>query len=77
MFELPQSIADKSIAEVTPRGVAYTLRSVREALVASVAHFTVYKYTPSWVFLCLFFSLAVVGQNIEQADEAPTFFVCS
>ena len=31
-----------------------------------------------WVFLCLFTTLAVVGQNIEQADASThVFFVCS
>ena len=45
---------------------------------SSLAHFTGVLYTPAWVFLCLFTTLAVVGQNIEQAEvKHPRFFVCS
>ena len=65
---------------MTPRGVVYTLRSVLRGLImSSLAHFTGVLYTPAWVFLCLFTTLAVVGQNIEQAEvKHPRFlFVVS
>ena len=41
----------KTIADVTPRGVVYTLRSVLRGLaMSSLAHFTGVLYTPAWVF---------------------------
>ena len=33
------------------------------------AHFTGELYTPTWMFLCLFSSMAVVGHEAEQAEE--------
>lgn len=65
----------KAIADVTPRGVVYTLRSVLRGLtMSSLAHFTVYLYTSTWMFLCLFSSLAVVGHEVEQADANTHVF---
>ena len=65
----------KNIAGVTPRGVVYTLRSVLRGLtMSSLAHFTVYLYTSTWVFLCLFTTEAVVGPNSEQADASTHVF---
>ena len=61
-------------AEVTSRGVVYTLRSVREARVASSHTLRVYYILQTWVFLCLLSTLAVVGQNIEQADVSTHAF---
>ena len=44
-------IQDKNIADVTPRGVVYTLRSVLRGLtMSSQAHFTGVLYSPAWVF---------------------------
>ena len=65
-------------AWVTPRGVVYTLRSVRRGSGILNAHFTGVLYTPAWVFLCLFSSLAVVGHEVEQTDVSTrAFFICS
>ena len=65
---------NKNIADVTPRGVVYTLRSVREACMASVAHFTVYSILPRGCFSVCYFALAVVGQIVEQADASTHVF---
>ena len=43
----------KDNAGVTPRGVVYTLRSVREARAASTHTLRVYYILQTWVFLCL------------------------
>ena len=41
----------KANADVTPRGVVYTLRSVLRGLImSSLAHFTGVLYSPAWVF---------------------------
>ena len=74
--KLPQSICrTKTNADVTPRGVVYTLRSVLRGLtMSSLAHFTGVLYTPAWMFLCLFSSLAVVGREVEQADASTHVF---
>ena len=65
----------KANADVTPRGVVYTLRSVLRGLtMSSLAHFTVYLYTSTWLFLCLFTTEAVVGPNSEQADASTHVF---
>jgi len=41
----------KTNADVTPRGVVYTLRSVLRGLtMSSLAHFTGMLYSPAWVF---------------------------
>ena len=72
-------ITVKNIAGVTPRGVVYTLRSVLRGLtMSSLAHFTVYLYTSTWVFLCLFFAEAVEGPERRTGrSKHPRFFVCS
>ena len=79
LFELPQSKAEQEHCRGDCHGVYYILlRSVlRRCIVPSQAHFTGVLYTPSWVFLCLFFSMAVVGQNNEQADVSTHVFFCS
>ena len=41
---------------------------------SSLAHFTGVLYTPAWMFLCLFSSLAVVGHEVEQADASTHVF---
>ena len=57
-------ITVKNIAGVAPRGDVYTLRSVLRGLtMSSLAHFTVYLYTSTWLFLCLFTVMAVVGHE--------------
>lgn len=59
-------LAVQDNVEVTPRGVAYTLRSVlRGCIVPSLAHFTDVLYTPKWVFLCLFTAKAVEGLECQ------------
>ena len=41
----------KANADVAPRGVVYTLRSVLRGLtMSSLAHFTGMLYSPAWVF---------------------------
>ena len=41
----------KANADVIPRGVVYTLRSVlRGQTMSSLAHFTGVLYSPAWVF---------------------------
>ena len=41
----------KANADVAPRGVVYTLRSVLRGLtMSSLAHFTGVLYSPAWVF---------------------------
>ena len=68
--------AIKNIAGVTPRGVVYTLRSVLRGLtMSSLAHFTVYLYTSTWLFLCLFTVKAVEGLEDEQADASTHVFL--
>jgi len=45
-------------AEITATGCVIRLRSVLRGLtMSSQAHFTVYLYTPTWVFLCLFLAM--------------------
>ena len=61
-------------AWVTPRGVSYTLRSVLRGLNILNAHFTGDYILQTWVFLCLFSSLAVVGHEVEQADTSIHVF---
>ena len=43
-------LENKNNAEVTPRSVYIRLRSVLRGLCNLNAHFTVYLYTPAWVF---------------------------
>ena len=66
--------ANKNIAEVTPRGVVYTLRSVLRGSGILNAHFTGVYIPQRGMFLCLFISKAVVGLNIEQADASTRVF---
>ena len=69
-------IASQDNAGVTPRGVVYTLRSVLRGLtMSSLAHFTVYLYTSTWMFLCLFTVKAVEGLEDEQADVSTHVFL--
>ena len=58
----------KDNAEVTSRGVVYTLRSVREARVASSHTLRVYYILQSWVFLCLFIPIGC-GRPDYRTDE--------
>ena len=51
----------KTLQGWLPRGVYIRLRSVLRDLCSLNAHFTVYLYTSTWVFLCLFFAEAVEG----------------
>ena len=68
-------ITVKNIADVAPRGVVYTLRSVLRGLtMSSHAHFTGVYILQTWVFLCLFSSMAVVGHEVEQADVSTCVF---
>ena len=71
--------ANKNIAGVAPRGVVYTLRSVLRGLaMSSLAHFTVYLYASTWLFLCLFFAEAVEGPERRTGRcKHPRFFFCS
>ena len=56
-----------------PRGVVYTLRSVREARVASSHTLRVY-YIQRGCLLCLFSCKAVEGRETEQAEvKHPRF----
>ena len=66
--------AIKNIAEVTPRGVVYTLRSVLRGSCSLNAHFTVYSILPRGCFSVCYFALAVVGQIVEQADVSTHAF---
>ena len=69
----------KANADVAPRGVVYTLRSVLRGLtMSSLAHFTGVLYTPAWMFLCLFFAVAVEGPERRTGRcKHPRFFICS
>ena len=51
----------KANADVTPRGVVYTLRSVHEDRVSSWHTLRVYYILLRGCLLCLFISKAVVG----------------
>lgn len=68
----------KANAEVTPRGVAYTLRSVLRGLtMSSLAHFTGVLYTPAWVFTLSVTTIGILRPRIANRQmQAPTFFVC-
>ena len=67
----------KTNAEVTPRGVIYTLRSVLRGLtMSSQAHFTGVLYYPAWVFTL---SVSCNGfpktSNSKRAEvKHPRFF---
>ena len=41
---------------------------------SSLAHFTVYLYTSTWVFLCLFLLRLWKALNDEQADASTHVF---
>ena len=56
-------ITVKNIEEVTPRGVVYTLRSVLRGSRILNAHFTGVYILQTWLFLCLFTVMAVVGHE--------------
>ena len=57
-----------------PRGVVYTLRSVREAWVASTHTLRVYYILLRGCLLCLFFARAVEGLEIEQTEVKHPLF---
>ena len=62
-------------ADVTPRGVVYTLRSVLRGLtMSSLAHFTGVYILQRGCFSVCSFQLAVVGQITEQADVSTRVF---
>ena len=70
----------KANADVTPRGVVYTLRSVLRGLtMSSLAHFTGVLYSPAWVFTLSVYSYRFPKtSNIEQTEvKHSRFFVCS
>ena len=60
----------KANADVTPRSVAYTLRSVLRGLTMfSPAHFTGVLYTPAWVFtLSVYHHRFPKTSNSKRAD---------
>ena len=60
----------KANADVTPRGVVYTLRSVlRGQTMFSPAHFTGVLYTPAWVFtLSVYHHRFPKTSNSKRAD---------
>ena len=64
----------KANADVIPRGVVYTLRSVLRGLtMSSQAHFTGVLYSPAWVFTLSVYSYRFPKtSNIEQADVLST-----
>ena len=68
------SNAIQNNAGVTPRGVVYTLRSVLRGSSILNAHFTVYLYTSTWVFLCLFIASVVEDREQKQADASTHVF---
>ena len=68
-------LPSKTNAGVTPRGVAYTLRSVLRGSSILNAHFTGVQYSPTWVFLCLFIGKVVVDLEIEQAEASTHAFL--
>ena len=65
----------KANADVIPRGVVYTLRSVLRGSGILNAHFTASLYSPTWLFLCLFF-LQGCGRPrwVGQADVSTHVF---
>ena len=66
----------KTNADVSPRSVVYTLRSVLRGLtMSSLAHFTGVLYTPAWVFtLSVYHHRFPKTSNSEQADvKHPRF----
>ena len=65
----------KTNADVTPRGVVYTLRSVlRGPTMSSQAHFTGVYIPQRGCLLCLFSCKAVEGREVEQADASTRAF---
>ncbi len=66
----------KTNADVSPRSVVYTLRSVLRGLnMSSLAHFTGVLYSPAWVFtLSVYHHRFPKTSNSEQADvKHPRF----
>ena len=58
----------KTNADVTPRGVVYTLRSVlRGQTMSSLAHFTGVLYSPAWVF-----TLSVYHHRFPKTSNSKT-----
>ena len=72
-------ITVKNIADVAPRGVVYTLRSVLRGLtMSSLAHFTGVYILQRGCFSVCSFCKAVVGRDgWNRQMKAPAFFVCS
>ena len=60
----------KTNADVTPRGVVYTLRSVLRGLtMSSLAHFMGVLYSPAWVFtLSVYHHRFPKTSNSERAE---------
>ena len=70
----------KANADVIPRGVVYTLRSVLRGLImSSLAHFTGVLYSPAWVFtLSVYHHRFPKTSNSKRAEvKHPRFFLCS
>ena len=68
-------IQDKNIADVTPRGVVYTLRSVLRGLTMfSPAHFTGVYIPQRGCLLCLFSCKAVEGREVERTEVKHPLF---
>ena len=66
----------KTNADVAPRGVVYTLRSVLRGLtMSSLAHFTGVLYSPAWVFtLSVYHHRFPKTSNSKRADvKHPRF----
>ena len=67
----------KANADVAPRGVIYTLRSVLRGSCILNAHFTGVYILQRGCLLCLFFSMAVEGLEDERTEVKHPSFVCS
>ena len=67
----------KANADVAPRGVVYTLRSVLRGLtMSSLAHFTGVLYSPAWVFtLSVYHHRFPKTSNSKQADVKHPLFL--
>ena len=67
----------KAIADVTPRGVVYTLRSVLRGLtMSSLAHFTGVIYSPAWVFtLSVYHHRFPKTSNSKRAEVKHSCFL--
>ena len=71
-------ITVKDNADVTPRGVVYTLRSVLRGLtMSSLAHFTGVLYSPAWVFtLSVYHHRFPKTSNSKRAEVKHPRFLC-